>query len=90
MVVQGGLVFVSHMVGSHLSLVDLATLKVKSEPTLDGFGVGELSAMMKEHARAKTSLTTEVTEGPPARATDDVEFPDLPGLRAGQEQRRRA
>jgi DNA-binding beta-propeller fold protein YncE len=74
-VVQGGLVFVSHMVGSHLSLVDLATLKVKSEPTIAGYQVSEMSALMKQRARgtrmttATTAKTSTVTDGPKDAAT---------------------
>ena len=47
-VVQGGLAFVSHMVGSHLSEVEIATLKTKAEPTLDGY---QDSTMKRAHGR---------------------------------------
>ena len=53
-VVQGGLAFVSHMVGSHLSEVEIATLKTKAEPTLDGYQDNTMKQLMEARAKGES------------------------------------
>ncbi len=53
-VVQGKLAFVSHMVGSHLSEVEIATLKTKAEPTLDGYQDDTMNQLMAARGRGES------------------------------------
>ena len=53
-VVEKGLAFVSHMVGSQLSEVDVASMKVKAEPSLEGYPGSLMADLMQARAKGES------------------------------------